>query len=75
MYQIRDALAAYFAALPLRGQGRKYILQKAARIISYERHRIDQDRTGHRKATIKALKRRGIYITQIRTCLGSNFAL
>ncbi len=75
VYQIRDALAAYLQALPLRGHGPRYILEKAARIISYERHRIDQARPSHRKTTIKQLQKSGIYITKIRTCLGSNFAL
>ena len=75
LYQIRDALAAYLAALPLGREARRHILEHAAWTISYERHRNERAKTSHRKAALRRLRKLGIYITRIRTCLASNFAL
>jgi hypothetical protein len=55
--------------------GRKRLLKQAAWQISYTRNHNAAAKTGHRKTTLKNLRKRGIEVTQIRTCTGSNFAL
>jgi hypothetical protein len=54
---------------------RKQILEHAASTISHARHRNTQARKAHRKKTIRNLHRRKLTLTEMRTCLGSNFAL
>jgi len=55
--------------------GRKRLLEHAAWLISYTRNHNAAAKTGHRKTTLKKLRKRGIKVTQIRSCIGSNFAL
>ena len=73
--QIRDALTAWFDVGSLGPRARKRRLEKAAWQISYTRNRNTAAKVSHRKATIQRLQKRGIDITKIRTCVGSNFAL
>ncbi len=73
--QIRDALTAWFDVESLGPRARKRRLEKAAWQISYTRNRNAAAKVSHRKTTIQRLQKRGIDITKIRTCVGSNFAL
>ncbi len=73
--QIRDALAAWLRAWPLGRVARKRLLEDAAWQISYTRNHNAAAKASHRKTTLKKLRERGIEVTQIRTCIGSNFAL
>jgi hypothetical protein len=54
---------------------RKRLLEHAAWQISYTRNHNAAAKTGHRKTTLKKLRKRGIDVARIRTCVGSNFAL
>jgi len=54
---------------------RKYLLEDAAWQISYTRNHNAAAKSGHRKTTLKKLRKRGIEVEQIRTCIGSDFAL
>jgi len=51
------------------------LLEHAAWIISYTRNHNAAAKVSHRKKTIKNLRKWGIRISQIRTCIGSNFTL
>ena len=73
--QIRDALAAWCRAWPLGRVGRERLLDQAAWCISYTRSRNAAARISHRKTTVKKLRKRGIDVEKIRTCIGSDFAL
>ncbi|MCH8243221.1 MAG: hypothetical protein IH897_11515 [Planctomycetes bacterium] len=73
--QIRDALAAWCRAWPLGRLGRKRLLEHAAWQISYTRNHNAAAKAGHRKTTLKKLRKQGIDMARIRTCIGSNFAL
>ena len=73
--QIRDALTVWFDAWPLGAATRKRRLEKAAWQISYTRSRNAAAKVSHRKTTTNRLRKLGIDLTRIRTCIGSNFAL
>jgi hypothetical protein len=73
--QIREAVAAWFQALALPRSARKPILEKAAWNISYERHHNATAKIFHRKKTLRTLHRKGLALSRMRTCLGSDFAL
>ena len=73
--QVRDALAAWWQALPFGWRTRKRILETAAWRISYLRYRNTEARVCHAKKTRQRLRDLGIEIERIRTCVGSNFAL
>ena len=72
--QIRDALAVWFRAAPLGPSARRQLLKEAAWNISYTRHHNSAAKTSHRKEALRTLDRRGLDLTQMRTCIGSNFA-
>jgi hypothetical protein len=55
--------------------GRKHLLEDAAWQISYTRNHNAAAKTSHRKTKLEKLRKRGIEVAQIRTCIGSNFAL
>ncbi|MCH8149192.1 MAG: hypothetical protein IH987_14620 [Planctomycetes bacterium] len=55
--------------------GRKRLLEHAAWVISYTRNHNAAAKVGHRKTTLKKLRERGIDVANIRTCVGSDFAL
>ena len=73
--QIRDALAAWCRAWPLGRVGRNRLLEHAAWQISCTRNHNAAAKVGHRKTTLEKLRKRGIDMAQIRTCVGSDFAL
>jgi hypothetical protein len=73
--QVRDALAAWLQAWPLGKRAREQILTHAAQTISYIRNHNAQAKASHRKAMMRNLARHGIDVKNIRTCIGSNFAL
>ncbi len=73
--QIRDALAAWCRAWPLGRVARKYLLEDAAWHISYTRNHNATAKVSHRKTTHQKLRKHGIEVEHIRTCMGSNFAL
>jgi hypothetical protein len=73
--QVREAVAAWFQAAALPRSARKPILEKAARTISYERHHNATAMQFHRKTTLRNLHQRGLMLSEMRTCLGSDFAL
>ncbi len=73
--QIRDALAAWCRAWPLGRVGRKRLLEDTAWQISYTRNHNAAAKASHRKTTLKKLRKRSIEVEQIRTCIGSDFAL
>jgi len=50
-------------------------LEHAAWQISYTRNRNAAAKASHRKTTLKKLRKRGIEVASIRTCVGSDFAL
>jgi hypothetical protein len=74
-WQIRDALATWCRAWPLGRVARKRLLEHAAWEISYTRNHNAAAKASHRKKTIRELRKRGLKISKIRTCVGSNFAL
>ncbi len=73
--QIRAALAAWCRVWPFGRVGRQRLLEHAAWQISYTRNHNATAKAGHRKTTLKKLQKKGIDLTRIRTCGGSDFAL
>ena len=73
--QIREAVSAWFEAAVLPRSARKKVLEKAAMRISYTRHHNTQAKFGHRKKTLRELHRKGLALSRMRTCIGSDFAL
>jgi hypothetical protein len=73
--QIREALAAWFQAAALPPSARRPILEDAAWRISRTRHHNAKAKVSHRKTALRTLRKKGLPLSKMRTCIGSNFAL
>ena len=73
--QIRYALSQWFQAGRFGRSAKRIVLQDAAVLIRYHRHRNTLARTSHARTRRKELLKLGINVDRIRSCLESNFAL
>ena len=73
--QVRYAVSQWLQALRLGPHAARILLADAAATIRYQRQHNTAARRDHTKTKRRELLRLGIDVDQIRSCLGSNFAL
>ena len=73
--QIRYALSQWLQALRFGPAAARIVLEDAATVIRFHRHHNTDAKDCHTRTKRRALLNLGIDVDEIRTCLGSNFAL
>jgi hypothetical protein len=73
--QIRYALSQWLQALRFGPSAARIVLEDAATVIRFHRHHNTCAKDCHTQTKRRELGKLGIDVDEIRTCLGSNFAL
>jgi len=73
--QIRYALSQWLQALRFGPTAARIVLEDAATVIRFHRHHNTCAKDCHTRTKRQNLLNLGIDVDEIRTCLGSNFAL
>ena len=73
--QVRYALSQWFLGLRYGRRARRILLEDAAAWIAYHRRHNTEAKLSHTRTMRRTLLKSGFDVGQIRSCLGSNFAL
>ncbi len=71
--QVRDAACAWCEALSQPPRARQKQYQQAAQRIAYYQHRNQQARKSHTKTTRRRLRRLGVKLSQLPSCVPRNW--